>query len=406
MAAVQQKAALFLSAQKFAVVGASTNDSKYGAQAFKWLRDRKKDAVPINLEADEVQGVKALRSLDQLPDPANTAVCIVVPPSATINVVKQAKSLNVHAIWVQPGAEDNAVVNYIKADSALDAKTIYTEASVSVAATAEDDETTPPCLLKSDAILALKAKPAVHAVVASPADSADTKEKEAFFWTAPKYAVVGASNTTTKNGYHALKHLVDRHKDVIPINLKEKTILGLPCLKSITDLPDITHTGIWILVPPSATLEVMKQVQQLNAFAAWIVQDAEDDAVVAFIESDPALKAKTVYRGRPLPSAGKLNIRATIKPMTTPPCQFIVLPEPVEPEPVPEPVETEPSTAEPASDATTVPTTLAADNLVAGVKRDMISPPSTPQPAKAMKLALEENAPHIFDLQDGIPGMA
>ena len=42
----------------------------------------------------------------------------------TIEILKQAKELNVPALWLQPGAEDDAVVDYIK-ENAMTDRVIY-----------------------------------------------------------------------------------------------------------------------------------------------------------------------------------------------------------------------------------------------------------------------------------------
>ncbi|KAJ7230951.1 hypothetical protein C8J57DRAFT_982757, partial [Mycena rebaudengoi] len=73
-----------------------------------------KDAVPIHLTATEVQGVKYLKSIAELPDPKNTAVCIVVLPAATLEIITQAKALGVFVVWLQPGTEDNSVIDFIE----------------------------------------------------------------------------------------------------------------------------------------------------------------------------------------------------------------------------------------------------------------------------------------------------
>ncbi|KAJ7626683.1 CoA-binding protein, partial [Mycena polygramma] len=106
----------FLSAPKFAVVGASTNESKNGSKALKWLVEQHKDVVPINLKATEIQGIKCLKALSELPDPTHTSVSIVVPPKVTLDILHQAKALGIFALWLQPGAEDQDVENFIEAD--------------------------------------------------------------------------------------------------------------------------------------------------------------------------------------------------------------------------------------------------------------------------------------------------
>jgi predicted CoA-binding protein len=98
---LEQQKKLFLSAAHFAVVGASRNDTKNGSkvgdpleripaksdngmQALGWLVKQKKEVIPINLNAPEIQGIKCKKSLSELADPTHTSVVIVVPPKVGI----------------------------------------------------------------------------------------------------------------------------------------------------------------------------------------------------------------------------------------------------------------------------------------------------------------------------------
>ena len=42
-------------------------------------------------------------------------------------MLKEAQQLNVWAYWLQPGSQDSEVLDYIHADSALEAKSLYDE---------------------------------------------------------------------------------------------------------------------------------------------------------------------------------------------------------------------------------------------------------------------------------------
>ncbi|KAJ7485577.1 CoA binding domain-containing protein, partial [Mycena latifolia] len=122
---LEQKKEYFLSAPKFAVVGASTNPTKNGFKILKWLLEHHKDVVPINLKASEIQGIKCMKTLSELLDPTHTSVSIVVPPEVTLEILQQAKALGVFALWLQPGAEDDAVVEFIEADAQLEQRCVY-----------------------------------------------------------------------------------------------------------------------------------------------------------------------------------------------------------------------------------------------------------------------------------------
>ncbi|KAJ6557411.1 CoA binding domain-containing protein [Mycena vulgaris] len=398
---LDQKKALFLSASKFAVVGASTNDSKNGSKVLKWLVGHHKDVTPVNLNATEIQGIKCVKSLSELPDPTHTSVCIVVPPATTLEILQQAKTLGIFALWLQPGAEDDAVVKIIQGDAQLDARCVYrthalhehtipsrtrskpeplstsTNLPTLVEAATLHEDTSGPCLISEPLVAEdIPVKAVANVAVATKAVETTTiDQKKHRFLSAPKYAVVGASSNSSKNGFKALNWLVAQHKDVTPINLKADEIQGIKCVKALSDLPDPTHTSVSIVVPPKVTLDIVKQAKALGVFALWLQPGAEDDAVVEYIEADAQLKERCVYRTHAVEASASLFVNAlAIGPIhtdTSGPCLFL---EP----------STISTTASPA-----VP--LVASNLAAGVKHDLVSPPSTPPVAKSLKLAPEDN---------------
>lgn len=66
-----------------------------------------------------IEEIPAITSIEQLPNPTQTAISIITPPSVTLGVLEKAKELGIKSIWIQPGGEDKAVLDYAKA-SGLD----------------------------------------------------------------------------------------------------------------------------------------------------------------------------------------------------------------------------------------------------------------------------------------------
>jgi predicted CoA-binding protein len=48
-----------------------------------------------------------------LPNPTNTAISIITPPKVTLQVLKDAKRIGIQYVWIQPGGEDKAVIDYV-----------------------------------------------------------------------------------------------------------------------------------------------------------------------------------------------------------------------------------------------------------------------------------------------------
>ncbi|KAI0743979.1 NAD-P-binding protein [Daedaleopsis nitida] len=114
----------FLSSPHYAVVGASKDQTKFGTKVLKWYQVRNKDVTPIHPKEDELEGLKTIRSINDLSAPSETSISIITPAKITLVILEQAKALNVPALWLQPGAEDEAVVSYIK-ENGLEDKVIY-----------------------------------------------------------------------------------------------------------------------------------------------------------------------------------------------------------------------------------------------------------------------------------------
>jgi len=114
MASVAEIQRTFLSTPRFAVVGASKDRNKFGNKVLRWYQARELDVTPINPKEDEVEGAKTVHSIDELGTPAETALSVITPPHVTLGVLETAKKLNIPAIWLQPGAENDAVRQFVE----------------------------------------------------------------------------------------------------------------------------------------------------------------------------------------------------------------------------------------------------------------------------------------------------
>ncbi|KAJ6526082.1 CoA-binding protein, partial [Mycena capillaripes] len=103
----------FLSAPSFAVVGASDDEAKFGTIVLIFVRQQGLNDVPINPLISESQGVPCIDTLASLPDPAHTSISIVTQPAVTLQILQHASALGIFAVWLQPGAQDDAVLQYI-----------------------------------------------------------------------------------------------------------------------------------------------------------------------------------------------------------------------------------------------------------------------------------------------------
>jgi predicted CoA-binding protein len=101
----------FMAQKKFAVIGASNNPEKYGNQIFRNLKKRGYEVYPVNPGLDQLEGTKCYASLENIPVKVDV-VDFVVPPSVTETVLKDCKRLGLDKIWLQPGSESEAAIEY------------------------------------------------------------------------------------------------------------------------------------------------------------------------------------------------------------------------------------------------------------------------------------------------------
>jgi len=121
---VQEIQRLFLSAPSYAVVGASKDQKKYGTRVLKWYQARDINVTPVHPKEAELEGLKTLTNIGELSSPQETSVHVITPPKVTLGLLQKAKEVGTPALWLQPGAEDDAVIEYIK-DNNLSDRVIY-----------------------------------------------------------------------------------------------------------------------------------------------------------------------------------------------------------------------------------------------------------------------------------------
>jgi predicted CoA-binding protein len=100
----QEKIRRFLSGRSFAVVGASSDRSKYGNKVLRAYLQQGLKVVAVNPKESQVEGVPSYPNLASLPEPVD-GVSIVTPPAVSEKVMEQAAEAKIRNVWLQPGAE-------------------------------------------------------------------------------------------------------------------------------------------------------------------------------------------------------------------------------------------------------------------------------------------------------------
>ncbi len=103
----------FVDRRVWAIVGASQDQRKYGNRVYRSMRDAGYTVYPVNPRGGELEGARVYPSLADLPQ-APEVIDLVVPPSVTEKVVKEAHELGLTRIWMQPGAESETAIAYCR----------------------------------------------------------------------------------------------------------------------------------------------------------------------------------------------------------------------------------------------------------------------------------------------------
>lgn len=116
----------FIASGPVAMVGVSRNPKKFGQAAFKELKDKGLDVIPVNPAASEILGIKAYPNVNSLPDEVK-GIIIMTKKDQTAGVVKDARAKGIKNIWIQQMADskeamkelEGSDINYISGECIL-----------------------------------------------------------------------------------------------------------------------------------------------------------------------------------------------------------------------------------------------------------------------------------------------
>lgn len=95
--------------QTIAILGASTDRSKYGNIAVRAYKDLGWTVYPVNPKADQVEGLDAYTSLVSVPKPLGR-VSVYLPPKVLLNVLDEIAAAEPEEVWLNPGTESPEVL--------------------------------------------------------------------------------------------------------------------------------------------------------------------------------------------------------------------------------------------------------------------------------------------------------
>jgi predicted CoA-binding protein len=116
----------FFGSEPIAMAGVSRNPKKFGFAAFKELKEKGMNVIPVNPNADEIHGSKVYHDIKSLPENVKGLI-VMTGKDQTAGVIREAKDKGIKQIWIQQMAEskealkelEGSGINYITKECIL-----------------------------------------------------------------------------------------------------------------------------------------------------------------------------------------------------------------------------------------------------------------------------------------------
>jgi len=100
----KQQIESFFKAEKIAIAGVSRSSKKFGYQVFHELKLKKYPVIPLNPNADTIDGEVCYKKISDLPS-GTESLLILTPKHETDAVLKEAIGKGIKNIWIQQMSE-------------------------------------------------------------------------------------------------------------------------------------------------------------------------------------------------------------------------------------------------------------------------------------------------------------
>ena len=93
-----------------AIIGASSDRSKFGNKAVRAYSARGYTVFPVNLREKEIEGIPAYSAISDVPNRPDL-VSVYLPPAVLRGVLPDIAAKGCDELWLNPGTESEEVVN-------------------------------------------------------------------------------------------------------------------------------------------------------------------------------------------------------------------------------------------------------------------------------------------------------
>jgi predicted CoA-binding protein len=99
-----------MSQLSIAVIGTSSNRSKFGNKAVRAYASRGYVVYPVHPSETSIEGFQAYASLRDVPVASLDCISVYLPKEKALKVLDELASKPTKAVWFNPGADDPTVV--------------------------------------------------------------------------------------------------------------------------------------------------------------------------------------------------------------------------------------------------------------------------------------------------------
>ena len=97
-----------------AVLGASSDRSKFGNKSVRAHLAAGYDVYPVNPKGGEIEGLPVYRTVSEIPVPL-TRVTVYLPPHVAQGVLEDVAAKGCEELWLNPGSDDPEVLKQAEA---------------------------------------------------------------------------------------------------------------------------------------------------------------------------------------------------------------------------------------------------------------------------------------------------
>ncbi len=90
-----------------AIVGASTDRSKFGNKSVRAHLAQGYEVFPINPKGGEIEGLRVFTDIGDVPVERLDRVSLYVPPSVGLSLIEAIASKGCEELWLNPGSESD-----------------------------------------------------------------------------------------------------------------------------------------------------------------------------------------------------------------------------------------------------------------------------------------------------------